>query len=152
MEAKKEALILEGGGFRGLYTSGVLDVFLKHQIHIPFVVGVSAGAAYGISYVSKQPGRNLKVNQLYRNHWRYEGWYHWLFSGNLFNWPFVFGEIPRRLVPFDYAAFFNSGSTFEIAVTDCHTGKEVYLNGTAGTPHDLMKALTAAASLPILSK
>ena len=50
-------LVLEGGGMRGVFTCGVLDYFMDHDIRFPYVIGVSAGACNGLSYASRQRGR-----------------------------------------------------------------------------------------------
>ena len=61
----KVCLVLEGGGNRGIYTSGVLDAFLENDIFINNIYGVSAGALNAMSYLSKQKGRSYRVNKEY---------------------------------------------------------------------------------------
>ena len=56
-------LVLEGGGMRGLYTAGVLDTFLDAGIKVDGVVSVSAGALFGVNFLSKQKGRALRYNK-----------------------------------------------------------------------------------------
>ena len=60
-------LVLEGGAFRSLYTSGILDVLLKNNIEANCVIGVSAGALTGMNYVSKQIGRSKDINIGFRD-------------------------------------------------------------------------------------
>ena len=55
----KTGLILEGGAMRGIYTAGVLDVFMDHQVHFDGVIGVSAGALHGCS--RKPAGRTVHI-------------------------------------------------------------------------------------------
>jgi len=149
---KNTALVLEGGGFRGMYTSGVLDAFLKNNLHFPYVIGVSAGAAYGISYVSKQFERNRVVNLKYTADPRYMSWGNWIRKGNLFDWDFVYGEIPNKLVPFDYEALFNATCNFVIGVTNAETGQAEFLSSKQMNKQQLLAAITASSSLPFVSK
>ncbi|MEG1630174.1 MAG: patatin-like phospholipase family protein, partial [Erysipelotrichaceae bacterium] len=67
----KLGLILEGGGMRGVYTAGVLDYLMEHNIETDGVIGVSAGSCHATSYVSKQYKRNFRVNTKYLKDKRY---------------------------------------------------------------------------------
>ncbi len=151
MTTNQAALVLEGGGFRGMYTSGVVDAFLKHHIEFPYCVGVSAGAAYGISYASKQFGRNKEVNLKYTADPRYMSFRNLIRKGNLFDWDFVYGEVPDKLVPFDYNTFFESESEFKIGMTHVLTGETHFASKKQLTKPDLMQAITASSSLPFVS-
>jgi predicted patatin/cPLA2 family phospholipase len=144
-------LVLEGGGFRGIYTAAVLDVFLREKLFFKYILGVSAGAAYGVSYASRQYERNLAVNH-YVGDSRYCGWGHFIRNGSYFNWDFVYGEIPEKLVPFSFEDFANTGTRMRVAVTNCITGKPEYhdLNGTSVI--HFRKLLTATSSLPFISR
>ncbi len=146
------ALVLEGGGFRGMFTSGVLDALLAQQLAFPYVIGVSAGAAYGISYVSGQFGRNKEVNLKYTADPRYMSWRNLLRKGNLFDWDFVYGEVPDKLVPFDYTSFFNTSTEFVVGVTNVQSGKAEYLSTSDMGREELLAAITASSSLPFVSK
>ncbi|WP_439183798.1 patatin-like phospholipase family protein [Carboxylicivirga taeanensis] len=146
------ALVLEGGGFRGMYTAGVLDAFLYNGIRFPYVIGVSAGAAYGISYVSEQFGRNKEVNLKYTADPRYMSLGNLLRKGNLFDWDFVYGEVPDKLVPFDFDALFNSSTEFEIGVTNVQSGEAEYYSSRNLNRDELLAAITASSSLPFVSK
>lgn len=146
------ALVLEGGGFRGMFTSGVLDALLEAQLAFPYVIGVSAGAAYGISYVSGQFGRNKEVNLKYTADPRYMSWRNLLRKGNLFDWDFVYGEVPDKLVPFDYTSFFNTSTEFVVGVTNVQSGKAEYLSTSDMGREELLAAITASSSLPFVSK
>jgi predicted patatin/cPLA2 family phospholipase len=146
------ALVLEGGGFRGMYTSGVLDAFLEKQLYFPYVIGVSAGAAYGISYISRQFGRNKEVNLKYTADPRYMSLGNLIRKGNLFDWDFVYGEVPDSLVPFDYDAFFRATTEFVIGVTNVETGQPEYFTTRGMSREQLLATITASSSLPFVSK
>ena len=96
---EKTGLILEGGGMRGLYTIGVLDYFMDHDLYLPYVVGVSAGACNGCSYVSRQRGRNYKINIGYIRDPRYLSLRSLIKTGSLFGMDFIFKDMPHHLVP-----------------------------------------------------
>lgn len=144
-------LVLEGGGFRGIYTAAVLDAFLKENLFFNYVIGVSAGAAYGVSYVSRQLERNLQVNE-YVSDKRYCSFRNLIKTGNYFNWDFIYKEIPMKIIPFDYEGFSSSTSRMQVVLTNCTTGKAEYkvLNNTS--PDRFRDLLTATSSLPFISK
>ncbi|MDR2028678.1 MAG: patatin family protein [Treponema sp.] len=147
MELKK-GLILEGGGLRGNYTAGVLDAFLEEGVEFPYIIGVSAGAGMGCSYVSKQRGRNLEILKKYRRDPRYLSFRSFIRTGNLFGLDFIYHDIPHRLVPFDFEAFNRSSSRFVTVCTGCESGEAVYFeNG-----EDLLTVLKASSALPYISK
>ena len=98
---KNSCLVLEGGGLRGAFTGGILEYLLENEFWFDRVVGVSAGACVGASYISKQKGRNRKVNVELPSDKRYMGFRHLLTTGSYFNMDFVFEEILGHL--FDHA-------------------------------------------------
>jgi predicted patatin/cPLA2 family phospholipase len=151
MSRQETGLVLEGGGFRGIYTAAVLDVFLREKLFFNYVIGVSAGAAYGVSYVSRQYQRNLAVNS-YVGDKRYCGWPNYFRNGSYFNWDFVYREIPEKLIPFSFETFKSSGVRMRVAVTNCISGKAEYpyLNNTS--PERFRELLTATSSLPFISR
>lgn len=150
MNYKNTALILEGGGFRGIFTAGILEVFLENNLFFENIYGVSAGAAYGVSYASKQIGRNLEVNEII-NDKRYCSWYNWLKKGSMFDWDFVYGEVPKNIIPFDFETFFNSESQFYAVTTNCLNGlPEYYLLNNKNT-EEFKTILAASSSLPFVS-
>ena len=108
VDMKNSCIVLEGGGLRGAFTSGVLEYLLEKGLDFERVIGVSAGACVGASYVSKQKGRNRKVNVEYPSDKRYMGLHHLFKTGSYFNMKFIFEEIPTKLVPFDEQNFFNN--------------------------------------------
>lgn len=151
MDSKHTSLVLEGGGFRGIFTAGILDAFLKEGIHFPYMIGVSAGAAYGVSYVSGQYGRNLAVNRVVSDP-RYCSLKNFLKTGNYFNWDFVYHEVPMHIVPFDYTAFAASGKVFMVGLTNCVTGLVEYYNIEGSSPERFRDLLSATSALPLISR
>lgn len=145
----KIGLVLEGGGMRGLYTIGVLDCLMDEKIQMEYVVGVSAGACNGVSYVSGQRGRSYRVNTRYLKDKRYLSLKNLLFTRSLFGMDFLFSEIPSRLEPFDYDAFLNSPAAFFAGVTDVETGGSVYF-GKEEMGRDTT-ILRASSSIPVFS-
>jgi len=143
-------LVLEGGGMRGVYTSGVLDYFMDENLYFPYVIGVSMGACNAASYISKQRGRNKIVNIEYVNDKRYLSYRGLLRDKSLFGMDFIFDYIPNNLTPFDFDTYINSEQKFIIVTTDCETGKPVYFNKNDDV--DTLKIIRASSSLPFISK
>ncbi|MDR1389995.1 MAG: patatin family protein [Treponema sp.] len=144
----ERALVLEGGGLRGNYTAGVLDAFLDVGLAFPLVIGVSAGAGMGCSYVSKQRGRNLRVLKEYRADPRYLSIGSLFRTGNLFGLDFIFDEIPNRLIPLDFDAFYANPARFVTVCTDCATGRALYCEKDA----DALTAMKGSSALPYISR
>lgn len=144
----KLGITMEGGASRTVFSCGVADAFLEEDIMPDYFIGVSAGIAYGVSYLSKQKGRNLKIAQEYMNDKRYMGIRHLLKSKNYYNIPFVFGEVPNELEKFDYDAFEAFPGRVEACVTNIHTGKAEYLE--VPRRDDKFDVLVASCALPIL--
>ena len=145
-------LVLEGGGLRGAFTGGVLEYLLENNLNFERVVGVSAGACLGASYVSKQKGRNRRVNVELPSDRRYMGIRHLVATGSYFNMKFIFEEIPERLVPFDEATYFANPTEFDIVITSLNTGNPVYLSKKDQVEIGVGKSLVASSSIPLLSK
>ncbi|MDG5787525.1 patatin family protein [Evansella sp. AB-P1] len=143
-------LVLEGGGMRGVFTGGILEFFLENQIHLPYVVAVSAGACNASSYVSKQQGRNKAVTVGYANHPEYISFKRLIKNGELFNMDLIFDQIPNKENLFDYDSFFRSDQKFYIGTTDCKTGETIYYEKNE-IKSDLNKILRASCSLPMIS-
>lgn len=149
---KNSCIVLEGGGLRGAFTSGVMEYLLERDLEFDRVIGVSAGACVGASYLSKQKGRNLKVNVKYPSDKRFMGLRHLLTTGSYFNMEFVFNELPTRLVPFDEPAFYKNTARFDVITTSLTTGKSVVFSKSELAEIGLNKALIASSSIPLLSK
>ncbi|GAB1667529.1 patatin family protein [Mannheimia haemolytica] len=146
----KIGLVLEGGGLRGIFTAGVLDVFLDENIHIDGAIGVSAGALFGVNLPSKQKGRALRYNKKYAQDKRYMGLHSLLTTGNIVNRDFAYYELPSKLDPFDQQAFEASGMDFWVTVTNVETGEPEYIK--IDNVFEQMEAFRATSSMPIVSK
>ena len=146
----KTLLVLEGGALRGIYTAGVLDVFLDNNIEIDAIVGVSAGALFGINYVSKQRGRCLRYNLENANNRNYMGFYSLLKTGNIMNKDFCFNKLIYEIDPFDFETFKKSNTKFYCVVTNLETGKPEYIN-IKDLEKD-MEYLRASGSMPLVSE
>ncbi|MBO1514483.1 patatin-like phospholipase family protein [Metabacillus bambusae] len=143
-------LVLEGGGMRGIYTAGVLECFMERDLYFPYVIGVSAGACFGASYLSRQKGRNRKVNIDYITHPNYLSFQNFLKHRQLFGMDFLFDEMPKRIVPFDFDMFYRGSEEFVIATTDCHSGLPLYFN-REDYGKDLLTIIRASSSLPFIA-
>lgn len=144
------ALVLEGGSLRGLFTAGVLDVFVEKGIECSYVNGVSAGSTNGMNYISKQAGRLLEINQKYLHDKRYLSFENMVKNRQIFNFDFMFGELSTELIPYDYEAFYSSPQKFEVVATRCRTGRPEYFEKS--TCKDMMAAVMASSSMPVLSR
>lgn len=151
-EREKVGLVLEGGGMRGLYTAGVLDVFLAENIWPDGVIGVSAGAIHGCSYMSEQLGRSVRYNLKYANDKRYMSFKSWLKTGNIFNVDFCYNTLPNELSVYDYDTFEKNAAKvpFYVGCSNVETGKAEYIKCTDFRTQ--MDAMRASASLPLVSK
>ncbi len=123
-----QGLVLEGGTFRPIFSSGVMDALLSADIMLPYCIGVSAGISDGVSYISRQKGRNLEIVQKYRNDKRYVGKRNYRKCRSLFGLDFVFGEIPDELVPFDKQTFMDYEGSCLAGVTNAETGEAEYMD------------------------
>ena len=146
----KTILVLEGGGMRGLYTVGVLDVLMEKQIKIDSIIGVSAGALFGVNYLSKQPGRAIRYNMKYVCDKKYMGVYSLLTTGNIMNKDFCFNKLVYDLDPFDFETFKKSETEFYVTVTNVETGEAEYIK-IKDLEKD-MEYLRASGSMPLVSK
>lgn len=147
----KTGLIMEGGAMRGMYTAGVIDVFMENNIVFDGAIGVSAGAAFGCNYKSHQPGRVIRYNKKYCRDKRYAGLKSLLFTGNLYGAEFCYHTIPDILDKFDTDTFSSSPMEFYAVCTDVNTGKAVYHKCSTGGSSDI-EWLRASASMPVVSR
>lgn len=147
----KVGLLLEGGAMRGLYTVGALDVLMKNNINFDGIVGVSAGALFGINYKSKQPGRALRYNLKYAKEKNYMGWYSFLKTGDIMNKDFCFNKLVNELDPIDYDTFKKSTEEFWAVVTNIETGKPEYIKVDDLKKNEQIEALRASGSMPFVS-
>lgn len=144
-------LVLEGGGFRAIFVAGVLEAMQQHELLFPYAVGVSAGAAYAVSYVSRQAGRNLQTNACI-NHPEYCGMHHLIKNGDFFNWEYIYKTIPTQIIPLDYQALASSSTRFQMVLTNCETIQPEYIDANSTSPEIVRDLLTATSSLPYVSK
>ena len=147
----KTGLILEGGAMRGMFTCGVIDVFLENDIPFDGAAGISAGAVFGCNYKSRQPGRALRYNKRYCRDWRYCSLRSLLLTGDLYGADFCYRELPDVLDPFDRVAFRENPMAFFIGATDVETGEAVYHRCSDGGAEDMLW-LRASASMPVVSR
>ena len=143
-------LVLEGGGTRGAYTSGVLDVFLKEKIEFPSVYGISAGACNALSYISKQPRRNFDIFYQYIEDERYLSVTNLRKTRSIFGFDFIFGELWHDLLPFDYQTFYESPVQFFAGATDLDTGNAVFFSKDEDMQENF-DAVRASSSLPMVA-
>ena len=147
----KKGLVLEGGAMRGLFTAGIIDVMMEAKVEPDGLIGVSAGAAFGCNYKSRQPGRAIRYNKRFAHDKRYCSWQSWLKSGNLYNADFGYRIIPTQYDIFDDKAFEENPMEFYAVCTDVETGKPVYKKLEKGgqLTYDWIRA---SASMPLASK
>ena len=146
----KKGLVLEGGGARGMYTAGVLDVFMERGVTFDGIIGVSAGAIHGISYMSGQKGRGLRYYKKYCSDPRFMGFRSLLKTGNIVGVDFCYRELPDVLDPFDNEAFMKNPAEFYVTVSNLETGEAEYLRVKDSKAQiDLVRA---SATLPYVSK
>jgi predicted patatin/cPLA2 family phospholipase len=151
MRFENAALVLEGGGLRGVFTGGVLRRWMDDKLYFNYVIGVSMGACSAANYVSRQPERNRIVNTRFLGDRRYLSSLRLLAGGELFGMDFIFTTIPHELVPFDFKTFYESEVRCVTVATDCLTGEAVYYEKSdLGT--DYLTILRASSSLPFIAK
>lgn len=152
---RNTGLVLEGGGMRGVFTSGVLDALMKHDIYFRYTVAVSAGACNGLSYMSRQPRRARISNIDMLAKYDYISIRNLIRMGSIFDPDLLYRRFPDEIVPFDYAEYFHNcdlGYTFEMVTTNCETGLTEYLSEKNGDRQRLINITRASSSLPYVSK
>lgn len=147
----RRGLVLEGGALRGLFTAGVLDIFLERGITFDGLIGVSAGACFGCNFKSQQLGRVIRYNKRFARDPRYCSWRSLLTTGNLFGAEFCYRELPNKLDVFDTAAFEKNPMEFHLVATDAATGKPIYKQLTKADDATL-DWIRASASMPLVSQ
>ncbi|KAA8781730.1 patatin-like phospholipase family protein [Lactobacillus crispatus] len=148
----KSGLVLEGGAMRGLFTAGVIDVFLENDITFDLAIGVSAGAAFGVNLKSEQKGRVLRYNMRFAGKPYYASWKSWRRSGNLYAANFCYHILPDKLDVFDKEKFMTNPMDFWCVATDAATGEPVYhqlhdagyvdlewIRASSSIPYDFLK-------------
>lgn len=145
------ALVLEGGGLRGVFTCGVLDCFMDHGVRFPFIVGTSAGACNGLSYMSGQRGRARCSNIDLMDKYHYVGFKYLLTQGCIMDYKLLFEDFPEKIIPYDYDAYFSNPTRFVMVTTNCLTGKAEYLEEKSSADR-VMSIVRASSSLPFVTK
>jgi len=147
----KTGLVLEGGGMRGLFSAGVMDVMMEHGIRFDGIVGVSAGATFGCNYKSHQPGRVLRYNIRFKDDPRYMGLRSLLRTGDLVEAEFSYHTMPNELDVFDRETFRNDPTEFHVVCTDVETGEPVY-HRIDEMEDEGLDWIRASASMPLVSR
>lgn len=145
----KIGLVLEGGAMRGMYTAGVLDVFLDEGIQVDGIIGVSAGVLFGVNYLSKQRGRAIRYNKKYAKDKRYMGIRSLIKTGNIINKNFAYYEVPTKLDVFDQKTYSKSKVPFYATVTNVETGEAEYIK--IKDIFKQMEVLRATSAMPFVS-
>lgn len=146
-------LVLEGGGMRGIYTAAVLDAFLEENIEFSYIVGISAGAIIGSSYVAKQKYRCKRILTELIMDKRFIGYRNLIKERSLFGMNFLFNEVPNKIEPFDYHSFYASKTIFKTGTTNVYTGNPTYFEKQEFEPKAYINTvMRASSSLPIISK
>ena len=147
----KTGLVLEGGGMRGLFSAGVMDVMMEHNIRFDGIVGVSAGASFGCNYKSHQVGRVLRYNVRFKDDPRYMGLRSLLRTGHLVAAAFSYHTLPKELDLFDFEAYNNDPAEFHVVCTDVMTGEPVY-RSLEKMDDEGLEWIRASASMPLVSR
>jgi len=151
MNTVKTGIVLEGGGMRGMYTCGILDVLMENQIYVDGMVGVSAGIAFGCNYKSRQAGRALRYNVRFAKDRRYSGIMSLLKTGNYYNAHFAYNLVPRHYDIFDYNVFEDTAMECYAVCFDVKTGNGVYQR-LDRVNDDFFEWIRASASMPVVAQ
>ncbi len=147
--SESAALVLEGGGMRGVFTCGVLDYFMDNNIYFPYTIGVSAGACNGLSFMSRQRGRAKYSNIDLLDKYNYIGLKHLLKKRNIMDFDLLFHEFPEHILPYDYDAYFASPGRYVMVTTNCLTGKANYFEEKKDR-NRVIDIVRASSSLPFV--
>lgn len=150
-EKTKTGLVLEGGAMRGLFTAGVIDIMMEHNIEFDGLIGVSAGSSFGCNYKSRQPGRVIRYNMRYASDPRYMGLRSLFTTGNLVGAEFAYHTLPLELDVFDIATFESNPMAFYLVATDVATGAPVYYRMDS-VDRSSLEWLRASASMPAVTR
>lgn len=145
----RTGLVLEGGGMRGVFTCGVLDNFMDRGIQFPYVIGVSAGACNGLSYISGQRGRAKYSNIDLLEQYRYIGFKYLLTKRNILDFDLLFEDFPEHILPYDYETYFNSPTRYVMVTSNCLTGEANYFEEKQDKKR-LVDIVRASSSLPLM--
>lgn len=146
----KTGLVLEGGAMRGLFSAGVIDVMMEHGVEVDGIIGVSAGAAFGCNYKSRQAGRAIRYNMRFCKDKRYAGLHSLITTGDLFNAEFAYHVVPTEYDVFDGKTFEENKTEFVVVCTDIEKGLPVY-HRIDRFDYDALEWIRASASMPMAS-
>lgn len=146
---EKSGLILEGGGMRGIFTIGVLDNLMDRGIRFPYIIGVSAGACNGLSYMSHQRGRAKYADIDLLKEYNYIGLKYLFTKGNIMDFDLLFHKFPEEISPYDYDRLASSPERYEMVTTSCVTGKACYFQEKKN-PKRVIDIVKASSSLPFV--
>ena len=146
---EKSGLILEGGGMRGIFTIGVLDNLMDRGIRFPYIIGVSAGACNGLSYMSHQRGRAKYADIDLLKEYNYIGLKYLFTKGNIMDFDLLFHKFPEEISPYDYDKLASSPERYEMVTTSCITGKACYFEEKKN-PKRVIDIVKASSSLPFV--
>ncbi len=147
----KKGLVLEGGGMRGIFTVGVLDTLMENGIEFDGIIGVSAGAAFGCNYKSRQAGRAIRYNVAYCKDKRFCSVHSLIKTGDMFGAEFCYHTLPETLDIFDTQAFAENPVEFYVVCTDIESGKPIYHRCDKADYQEL-EWMRASASMPLVSR
>lgn len=144
-------LVMEGGGMRGLFTSGIIDTWLQNGVTFPCAVGVSAGACFGVNFKSEQWGRALRYNVQMVGNKEYMSVQSMLKTGEYINSNYCYHVVPTQIDIFDNDTFRRNPMDFWLVCTDIQSGDPVY-HKLQSVDYEGLEWIRASASLPIVSK
>lgn len=149
MQITDTALVLEGGGMRGMFSAGVFEAFMLKGLVFPYITAVSAGACNILSYMSNQPLRTRRIIENYVTDKRYFSLKNWMEKGSIFGFDFIFEDLPKTLLPFDFETYYNYPGILQVGTTDCRSGQSLWF-GKEAIGHSFLP-VRASASLPFLA-
>lgn len=149
MHLNNIALVLEGGGMRGMFSAGVFEAFLAKNITFPYITAVSAGACNILSYMSQQPLRTRQIIERFVTDKRYFSLRNWVKSGSIFGFDFIFEDLPKQLLPFDYAAYRRYNGILQVGTTDIESGASIWFDQNGLDEHFL--PVRASSSMPFVA-
>lgn len=144
-------LVLEGGAMRGLFSAGITDVLMEHDIYPQGLIGVSAGVAFGCNMKSRQPGRCIRYNKRFAHDWRYCSLRSLIQTGDIFGGDFCYHQLPRELDPFDTATFDSNPMELYAVCTNVDTGQAVYPRLVQANDA-CYEWIRASASMPVAAR
>ena len=150
MQKIKRALIVEGGGSRGVFSFGVIDSFIQASYN-PFDIhlGVSNGAVVQLWYLLAVSDYNLD-KMLFSASGDYVRYSNLFFNKSIMNFEKLY-EDANKVFPIDFDRLQNNlkGKTFHVVISDADTGKPEYIELSK---ENYINQMLATGSLPVLMK